>query len=444
MTSFSKFQDVFGQLMFLKSYTQVCIGFPTGSHSEGELVAALQTAASRLTDAFPWLGGQVVNEGSGQGNSGLFKIVPYEKHLKNPPVIVKKIPELDYEEIVRNKAPASMLDGDVLGPRKGIPVSYEKHEEPAEVFSLQANFLKGGIILNFAAQHNAMDMNGLGHLIYLFSKAMRGEPFTEMELKEGNRDRRNVIPLLTDDEPLLDHSMLRPDPNAGPPQMHPAEWVYFRFPRTGLQELKDKALASVSDGRSATWMSTNDVLTAFLWQHLSAARLARLSPAEKTILCRAINGRRALNLSPAYMGHCVMCSFTPMIFQEIINTRLGDLTLRLRKDLSDIDEYAVRSLVTLIARTPDKNTISYAARLDLSKDLLFSSWAHQETYSLDYGILGRPDFVRRQRFLPLESLCYFMPKSREGDIDLAACLREDDLKMLAKDCEWTKYSEYIG
>lgn len=447
MTDFSKFQDVFGQLIFLKSYTQLCIGFPSNKAiTDDELVVAIQTAATKLTDAFPWLGGQVINEGSGPGNSGLFKIVPYEKHQKNPPVIVKKISELDYEEIFKKKAPASMLDGDVLAARKGIPLSYEKHEEPAEVFSIQVNFIKGGVILAFATQHNAMDMNAQGHLIYLFSKAMMGKPFTETELKEGNRDRRNVIPLLKDDEPLLDHSLLKVDLNAGPPEMHPAIWVYFRFSRAHLDELKEKAISSVSNGRIGTWLSTNDAVTTFFWQRLSAARQARLSPDDRTMLVRASNGRRSLNppLPPAYMGHCVTCTFTPLTFKEISNYKLGDLAVRLRKELMEIDDYAIRSVVTLIARTPDKSTISYAASSDLSKDILFSSWAHQETQNLDYGVLGKPDFVRRQRFAPLESLCYLMPKSRNGDIDLAACLRAEDLAMLAKDEEWTKYTEYIG
>lgn len=447
MSDFSKFQDVFGQLTFLKSYTQLSIGFPSsGSATDDEVVAAIQTAATKLTDAFPWLSGQVINEGSGPGNSGLFKIVPYEKHQKNSPVIVKKIPELDYGEILKKKAPSSMLDGDVLAPRKGLPLSYEKNEEPAEVFSIQANFIKGGLILTFAGQHNAMDMNGQGHLIYLFSKAMKGEPFTETELREGNRDRRNVIQLLRDDEPLRDHSLLQVDPNAAQSPMPPVRWAYYRFSKTHLAELKEKALSSISNGSTGTWLSTNDALSAFFWQCLSAAREARLSLDERTMLVRASNGRRSLSppLSPAYMGHCVTCTFIPLTFKEISNYKLGDLAARLRKELTEIDDYAVRSLVTLIARTSDKNTISYAAKIDFGKDFFLSSWAHQETENLDYGILGTPDFVRRPRFAPLESLCYLMPKSKEGDIDLGVCLRDEDFAMLAKDEEFMKYAEYIG
>ena len=75
---------------------------------------------------------------------------------------------------------------------------------------------------------------------------------------------------------------------------------------------------------------------------------------------------------------------------------------------------------------------------------MISSWAHQRTENLQFGPLGLPDFVRRQKFAPLESLSYLMPRTREGDVDLAACFREEDLAMLASDKTWTEVTEYIG
>jgi len=63
------------------------IGFPVADSIE-DVVAAIQKGAAKLTDTFPRLAGQVINEGSGPGNSGLFMIVPYKIHQKNSPVIV--------------------------------------------------------------------------------------------------------------------------------------------------------------------------------------------------------------------------------------------------------------------------------------------------------------------------------------------------------------------
>lgn len=443
MNDLAQFQDEFGQLPFFKCYTQLCIGFPIDNSSESEIVTALETAATKLLQTFPWLAGQVINEGSGPGSSGTFKIVPYEKPQKNPPVIVKRIPDLDFAELVKKKAPASMLDGSVLAARHGVPVSYDTADGPAEVFSLQANFIKGGLILTFSGNHNAMDMNGQGHLISLFAKVLQGEALSEEEIKEGNRDRRNIIPLLKDDEPLLDHTMMIVDPAAAHPDMHDASWVYYRFSKPTLDELKQQAMSSVSNG---VRLSSNDIVSAFFWQRVSAARQARLSPDQRTQMCRAANGRRFLDppLSPAYMGDCVTATFNSYTLKEIDKLPIGDIAMTLRNDLLSIDSYAVRSLTTLISRTKDKNMITYGARLDLGSDVVMSSWAHQQTQSLEFGLLGKPAFVRRQKFAPMESLCYLMPRTREGDIDVAACLREEDIVALGKDELWTRYVEYIG
>jgi len=85
-----------------------------------------------------------------------------------------------------------------------------------------------------------MDMNGQGHLITLFAKALRGESFTQTDLAEGNRDRRNLIPLLDPNEPLRDLGMFIVNGNTPHPQPNPATWVYFRFSRAKIDELKAK------------------------------------------------------------------------------------------------------------------------------------------------------------------------------------------------------------
>ena len=450
MNSLTRYQDTFGQLTFLKSYTQLCIGFhiSNASIAEDALTSAIQKAAAKLTDAFPWLAGQVIVEAEANGlcDSKPFKIVPYEKHTVNPPVVVTKLLNIDYDEIVQKRAPFSMLDGNILAPRKGLPSSYDKEEEPAPVFIIQANFVKNGLLLTFAAQHNIMDMNGQGHLITLFAKALRGESFTQTELTEGNRDRRNLIPLLGPNDPLRDLSMFIVNADTPPPQPYPATWVYFRFSREKLNELKAKALTSITNANTSLQPSTNDVLTAFIWKTVSTARSSRLSPTDRTILSRGCNARRILNppLSPAYMGHCVACTFNPMPINQLVDASLGDIALSLRQSLNAVDDYFVRSLVTLISRTADKGSISYAAQVDVSKDILVSSWAEQKSACLDYGVLGTPDFVRRHRFTALEGLVYLMPRTRDGDIDVAICLRDTDFEGLKKNGVWACFAEYVG
>lgn len=53
------------------------------------IVEALKAAEDRFVENFPWLGGAVVNEGSGPGNSGLYKLVPWPATASAPNSIVR-------------------------------------------------------------------------------------------------------------------------------------------------------------------------------------------------------------------------------------------------------------------------------------------------------------------------------------------------------------------
>lgn len=59
------------------------------------------------------------------------------------------------------------------------------------------------------------------------------------------------------------------------------------------------------------------------------------------------------------------------------------------------------------------------------------------------GFLGTPDFVRRHRFAALEGLAYLMLRTRDGDIDVAICLRETDFEMLRENGVWGCFAEML-
>ena len=258
-----------------------------------------------------------------------------------------------------------------------------------------------------------------------------------------------MIPLLGPDEPSQDHSRLRTSPSEShKPDDAPISWAYFHFPASKLALLKATASKTPGDDPLVPWISTNDALAAFIWQRISAVRLTRRKkPDDTTTFQRAVNIRRCFKppLPEAYMGHMVAGTFNSLTFAQIASSDLAALAFMIRRALNEVDEYTVRSIVTLIDQERDRTTISFAANLDLDRDLMFSSWADLRLYGADFGpLLGRPQLVRRQRFVPLESLIYLMPRTEAGDIDAAICLKDVDLDALRKDTEWTAYAEYIG
>ena len=184
----SEYQDILGQLIRVNLYTPICLCFPLqDTSSQSQIIGTLTKGLDRLLVSFPWLAGQVIREGVAEGNTGRSKIIPLDN--RTTPLIVKDlahdavVPSMD--TLRKAKFPFTMLDGEVLAPLSGLPTSYER--DPAPVFFLQANFINGGLLLNFAGEHSTMDGQGLGEIIRIFDKACHNETFTDDELLQGNR-----------------------------------------------------------------------------------------------------------------------------------------------------------------------------------------------------------------------------------------------------------------
>ena len=457
MNGFTHLVDVVGQLPFLKTYSHLLILFPLRDDeaSRDEAIESLRSATLKLTESFPWLAAKVINKGSGRDNSGSFELEPCA--LWSSPNSILRVTDasslcLPYDEIVKARGPVTMLDGNILAPRKAFPESYQESEaDPAPVLALQANFIQGGVLLDCAAQHNFVDMCGIEQCYTLLAAAMNHEPFSPDAIMQGNIDRRNLVPLLRSDESMKDHSHFkRPPPSDLPaPSLEPDSpfsWHYVRFSAARLSELKIRAISSGGYDLSVPYISTDDVLTAFCWQRVISVRLRRRqTPHAFAKILRAVDSRKAVGVSPRYMGDLVTIATSRIAFQELADASLLAVASLLRTDLSVVNtrDY-VRSFATLIANTSDKSTIVYGGKFNPDTDIGSSSWARLQLYKTKFGLLGKPDLVRRPNFGPLKSDIYFMPQTESGDIDALLCFNEEDLKGLEADAKWNEYADYIG
>lgn len=461
MDDLARYHDVIGQLTHLKTYTHVLLCFPMPDDiSRDSVVKVLDTAALKLTSTFPWLSSKAVNTGSEPGKTGTFKLAPCSLFAApNTIVRVKDCSSvcLSYAEIIQAQGPCSILDGKILGPVKAFPEIYEESEsDPAPVIVIQANFIQGGLLLDAAAQHNFIDGGGLFQCMRLLAKAMRDEHFSELEIQQGNRDRRNLIPLLGPNEPMLDHGHLRRPSLLGgqnqqkplPTIRPPAAWYCFRFPAPKLAQLKDLANNDISCGGSEhpiSFVSTNDALSAFCWKNVSAVRLSRRQrPDDFSKFSRALDARRVMQVPKEYMGQMGYNATCRLTFRELEKAPLGIVASTLRRTVKGVNnKYSVRSWVTFIANEPDKSTIMFGGSFDPDTDIGLSSLVHAELHSAEFGILGKPELVRRPNFTPLESCVYFWSQTESGDFDVLMCLNEADVQALKMNQKWNEYAECI-
>jgi hypothetical protein len=435
-------------------YTQLCFCYPVADGASlTAIVETLTSGLERLTASFPWLAGQVINEGASKGNTGVFKISPFGRI---PHLVVKNLMNDDLaptmDALRESNFPFSMLEENVICPRMTLAGGLgETLSDPSPVLLLQANFITGGLLLTIVASHSTMDIVGQVQMIYLLSKACRNEPFTGEEVKNGSLDRRNLIPLLDghwepDPKPVCQAVKPAPShsasgdhlPSPAPPSL---SWAYFTFKPASLAVLK--ALATSSITVPSTFISTDDALCALIWQSIVHARLARLDPETESIFTRAVDMRRYLNISKEFPGNMTTKTTSISTLQKLMNQSLGDVASQLRSVLDPgILTYNMQAYATSQSRMRDKPANS---PVDRTKYIVMSSWSKVDCYEFDFNLgLGRPESVRRPQFSPVEGVVYLLPKAPDGEIVAGLCLRDDDMEKLKVDEEFVKYGQYNG
>ncbi|CAM1503534.1 Fc.00g011250.m01.CDS01 [Cosmosporella sp. VM-42] len=424
---------------------------------ETAIVDRLAKDLERLSTSLPWVAGQIVNEGASEGNTGVFKIKAFEKSPRLDVKDLRDDPSAPTMNALRSaKFPISMLDEDVVTNRRTLPggPGYSS-TAPEPVLVLQVTFIVGGLLLSINGHHATMDMTGQGEVIRLLSVACRREEFTSEEVSTGNFARDTVIPFLDDSwkpGPEFEYQIVKapttPAPEVTPqPQPNPAKarWANFSFSIESLASLKATALQSIPPGTS--FVSTDDALSAFQWQSITRVRFSRCSPDTKTTSPVQWTFRQQVGAPKAYPGFLQNMTYNRCTFEQLVNEPLGAAAARLRSWLDPKDlRFHAQATAAFLSRTPDKRVFSVNAKLNPPVDVSLSSWVKVDyCYDLDFGLgLGNPESVRRPQFTPLESLLYLLPKAPDGEIAVAACLREEDMERLRKDEEFMKYGKFIG
>ncbi|KAH8817114.1 transferase family-domain-containing protein [Xylogone sp. PMI_703] len=457
--------DIFGQQPSLQIYTQICLCYPmTDESSQEAIISTLAIGLERLSASFPWVSCQVVNEGASAGNTGIFRL----KLLRKTPSLVVKDLRNDpsapsMEKLKQAKFPICMLDEGILAPRNTIPgTSGEPTYDTKPVFLIQVTFITGGLLLTIVGLHCVMDMNGQGQIMRLLQKACHNEAFTDEELKIGNLAHDSIVPLLDDSfDPTaeLDHQIVKPTsarpnpttpdgtPFPPPPPPPKCYWANFTFSSTSLQALKLLTMRSIMIP-PGSYISTDDAITAIIWQSIIRARQSRLTPTTEVHFGRAIDCRRYLGIPASYTGVLVNMTYHKRVVGKLLKEPLGSVALEFRAAVdprTSTLRHMTQAAATYLSRTADKSIYSVGASLNMSQDITLSSWSRINAYELDFNLgLGKPKSVRRPQFVPCENLIYLLPKSTEGDVTAAICISEDDMDKLRADEEFKKYATFVG
>lgn len=452
--------DILGQHPMLRlMYTNLSYIFrldESPHHSATEpVIQTLTTGLQCFSEYFPWISGQVA--GTRAGGSEVPKIIPFEEI----PILQRVYrPDLTIHAFREGNWSMRMLDPDVFAPRL-IPLGQAPNpSDSAPVFLLRVTFITGAVVITFAANHSTMDMTGQTTMIRLLSKACHGIAFTEEELRLGNRKMEVDFGLLgnKDDQELRAEiscqlsrkidlqtagpATLKQNPeNDGSTEPVKVTWAYFQAAPSSLANLKMKTTESVPDSH---FVSTDDALTALIWQAIARARSSHLHLSTRLLLARAVDVRKAIGVAGMYPGMMQNMAFNNMTVGEVLGMSLGAIATRLRGKLGSDDlGHAMRVIMTLMNRHPHESPI--LKYLKPSHDVMITSWAKMDCYSDTFNLgLGGPENVLRPRLPPIgEGWVNLMPKSEDRGILFGVCLKEADMNLLRADEQFGEYVQYL-
>jgi hypothetical protein len=187
---------------------------------------------------------------------------------------------------------------------------------------VQMSFIKGGVVLCINMQHNVCDILGQAAAVMQWlSKVCCREELGEDDLRVGNVKGRGLIPLIEEagwspgkglDDQLLPSGPLptcedgqesKANTCSDSPAPPKCTWSYFNFSASSLKALKRRATSEVPDD-PISYISTDDALSAFIFQSILCARQPCLPPSLSATLAYAVDARRYLSISPCILAFC--------------------------------------------------------------------------------------------------------------------------------------------
>lgn len=360
---------------------------------------------------------------------------------------------LDFDTLEQAHFPPSQLDSSLSPVDKLFPTGSNP-----KALLLQANFIKGGLLLAIAPHHVTSDAAGLNGFVrswakYTAAAAKRSRVVPQPSLKILDR---SPLFQFSNDTSLEDHKQLvKVDDVTELPRLMVEVYnnipatratsnilnVYWYFSPERLRALK---AASQPTNKAGAWVSTNDALCALLWRHITIARQLKDSAYENSALqipC-SIRGKLSPRLNPDYVGNAVIHARLSYPIKELCSIAPNCLPLvasAIRKAISEVDEPTTRSIYGIIDSLPTIGSARYD--FEPGSDVYVTSLAETDFYNIDWGIhMGR---LARNRFAyhSIFSGAVVKPRFTDGGLEVFMTPDTEVLERLRRDETFTRFAE---
>ncbi|KAJ5747737.1 uncharacterized protein N7511_009433 [Penicillium nucicola] len=369
---------------------------------------------------------------------GVFKLQPLRDDDFEG-VVVKDLRQSDafpwsHKELKERSFPVAAFDANLICRQSVFP----KPGDRLPTSLVQANFIRGGLVLNWCALHLVGDGASFHLWLKIWADGCRRaqhESLGPLYLDEAIWNDREALmkPAGHNKGRLENHpeyTLVDVLPASGPPPKatDPNQRTQlFYFSPESLQALKEEASPKNSTELSdQKWISTNDAVSALLWRSVQTIRnpLDTLEGDPISVLSISMDGRSRMEpkIHPDTLGCCLLWSAPSVSIRKMLQSlNLADLATIIRKAVSKADNQYTDDVMTLIDNLDDTRCLALTAGLDSAGvNCTQSSWASYPLYSLDWGSkLGHNmTSVRMPGNGPLDGIQIILPMLPDGGMEV--------------------------
>jgi shikimate O-hydroxycinnamoyltransferase len=170
-------------------------------------------------------------------------------------------------------------------------------------------------------------------------------------------------------------------------------WHERRFAHTtlrfGAEELASAKAAVMAELHDGQWVSTNDVLTARLWQAFAAATASQPGDTNTLALVRTLRELTDPPLGPDFYGNCGALTLLSHGAQQLAAATPAELSLAIRDVYAETSPATIRVDTAFLVEQRRQGrlvrTLSRLMRRIYARSVMLNNWSQLPMYELDFG-----------------------------------------------------------
>lgn len=406
-------------------YSRRILVFSRNDSDREQAVMALRSGLQRTVNEIPILAGQM-----GYASTG-WTVKNGQARLR-----IKDV-DLGFSELQSSNFSESMLPADMLS---SVPALTDPQTE-WHACRIQANFIRGGLLLVISINHTTMDGYGITRVIEALARNCRvREGVAPLEPVVIDRPVFSESTVDGDIAKLAAYSIVRGTPNLGPISSRIIT-ASFRLPVQNLGVLK--AAASPAED----WITTHDAVNSLCWRVHARSRLKAgiISDQDTARFAFPVDFRRltTLPLPSHYTGNAVLMNKVGLPVKTLLGPDgLSQAAAAIRAGVREVDSAYVDNFIAVAKSLETPGQLKINLKLEHRNtgfgSTSYKGFAHS---TLDWDpALGRFERMRLASGVTGEGMSIIMPVLRDGTWETTVTIEEELYEIFRTDEEWAQYT----